>query len=454
MTSQNNISAQLADFAISCKVEKLSETQIEFIQILLIDWLGCVCSGHSHPSLHALANTIDLVDNSSQCTCIPTKTKKSALNAALLNGCSSHIFEQDDFHAQAVIHPSAVIVPAVLAAAEMKGAEGNDFLVALAVGYEVFIRIAKAVGASHYYYYHNTATCGVFGAAVGAGKILGLTKQEMVWALGTAGTQSSGLWEFMNDNDNTMTKQFHPGNAARNGLFSALLAKNGFSGATAILEGQKGFYKATSSDAEPALVTEGLGEIWDFENTQLKFYPTCGHTHTMIEAAIKAVEQNREVKLHEIEELKVYTNASAINLLDGILPENSHKAKFSIPYCLGLAILNKKISTDMFTDKWLKHPEIQSFIPKVKIYEDPYFSEKYPERWDARVEFHFYTGEKLEYSCKYPKGHRKNPLSRNEIKNKFLQLSEGVWTTQQANAVCEKVSDLQNCKSMTTWLTF
>ncbi len=453
MTLQNTISEQLADFVVSCKAEELCETQIEFLKILLIDWLGCACAGHSHPSLNALVNTINLVDNTSQCTCIPLKTKKSALNAALINGCASHIFEQDDFHAQGVIHPSAVVVPAVLAAAEMKNVKGKDFLVALAVGYEVFIRIAKAVGASHYYYFHNTATCGVFGAAAGVGKIFGLNQQEMVWALGTAGTQASGFWEFMNDND-TMTKEFHPGNAAKNGLFSAMLAQNGFRGPATILEGQKGFYKATSSDATPETVTQGLGTVWDFENTQLKFYPTCGHTHTMIEAAIKALEHDRAVKLNEIESVNVYTNAAAIRLLDGVLPESSQKAKFSVPYCLGLAILNQTISQDMFTNKWLQHPEIKAFLPKVKLHEDPCFSEQYPEQWDAMVELNFYTGKKRTCTCKYPKGHRKNPLSRNEIKNKFLQLSKDVWTKQQANAVWKKVSNIQNYNNMTSWLTF
>jgi 2-methylcitrate dehydratase PrpD len=157
---------------------------------------------------------------SPQATLLPGGEKSSALNVALGNGIASHILELDDVHRGAIVHCGAVVMPAALATAERLHANGRKLIEAIVAGYEVAIRIGEAVSPSHYYYWHNTGTCGTFGACAAAGKLLGLEPEQLVWALGNAGTQAAGLWEFLRDG--AMSKHLHPGKAAQNGISQGL----------------------------------------------------------------------------------------------------------------------------------------------------------------------------------------------------------------------------------------
>ena len=179
--------------------------------------------------------------------------------AAFHNGGLSHIVEMDDVHRASVIHPAAVVVPAALAVAEQRRAAGADFLAAVVLGYEVAIRIGEAVGKTHYFHWHNTSTCGVFGAAAAAGWLMGLdAEQHDLGAREAPAPRPNGLWEFIADG--AMSKHLHAGRAAANGVLAAELAAIGFTGARRILEGQQGFFAATAPDGNPAAVTAGLGE--------------------------------------------------------------------------------------------------------------------------------------------------------------------------------------------------
>lgn len=179
--------------------------------------------------------------------------------AALVNGGLSHIVEMDDLDRASVVHPGTVVIPAALAAAETIGADGRAFLTAVVVGYEAALRVGAAVGRSHYAYFHNTATCGVFGAAAAVGSLHGLDAEALTWAFGNAGSIAGGLWQF--NRDGAMTKHLHAGRAAANGLLAARLAARGFTGARAILEGPQGFFAAMSRDADPARVVAGLDRL-------------------------------------------------------------------------------------------------------------------------------------------------------------------------------------------------
>ena len=178
--------------------------------------------------------------------------------AALVNAAASHAVEMDDVHKASILHPAAPVIPAALAMAEREGASGREFLAAIVVGYEVAIRVGEAMGPSHYRFWHTTGTCGIFGAAAAAAKILGLSKPEVAMALGSAGTQAAGLWEFLSDG--AMSKQLHPAKAAADGLLAALVGRAGIHGGDSDLRGREGILSCHGRGIRSQPLDPGFGE--------------------------------------------------------------------------------------------------------------------------------------------------------------------------------------------------
>src|SRR6185437_7688586 len=199
-----------------------------------------------------------------------SRRRTSPLFAAMVNGASSHVVEQDDVHNGAVFHPATVVFPAVLAAAQASGASGREVLTAAVVGYEAGVRVGAFLGRSHYRVFHTTGTAGTLAAAAGAAHVLGADEQTMLHALGSAGTQAAGLWEFLRDAADS--KQLHTAKAAADGLLAAYIAHDGFTGARQILEGEQGMAAGMSSDADPSKLTDRLGERWAVLETSFKYH--------------------------------------------------------------------------------------------------------------------------------------------------------------------------------------
>ena len=182
------ISRKLARFVSHLTYEDLTTEQVYKIKTYFLDWLGSAFAGQTQRPIEIMLEVVRGLGGRTESTVIPDRSKTMSLLAALVNGASSHMVEMDDLHRQSILHPAAPIMPAVFATAEQQHASGQDLITSIAAGYEVAIRIAVAVGPSHYHYWHTTATCGTFGAAAGAAKILGLDEEEVTWALGSAGT--------------------------------------------------------------------------------------------------------------------------------------------------------------------------------------------------------------------------------------------------------------------------
>ena len=234
--TEATLSTQMATFVSRLSFDDLSAEHVKNIKFYLLDWLGSAYGGKNERPTKIMLEVVRSLGGKPESTVLADGSKTMFLLAALVNGASSHVLEMDDLHRKSIFHPACAIIPATLAIAEREGASGKDLLLGISIGYEVGIRVALGVGPSHYHFWHMTATCGAFGAAAGAAKILGLDEEQFVWAMGSAGTQASGLWEFLVDS--AMSKQLHPGKAALNGLLAALLAKGGFTGARKILEGE------------------------------------------------------------------------------------------------------------------------------------------------------------------------------------------------------------------------
>jgi 2-methylcitrate dehydratase PrpD len=441
MSTDQGLAVQLAHFVHDLTCERLSGSLIQKAKVFLLDWLGSVYAGTgAEPTRIATALAADLGGNP-ESSVIPDNSKSSCLMASLVNGMASHVVEMDDLHRESIFHPAAAILPAVFAVGERQHCPGRDLIAAIVAGYEIGIRAAIAVGKSHYHFWHTTGTCGTFGAGAGAGKILGLDPERLAWALGSAGTQASGLWEFLVEG--AMSKQLHTGKAACNGLLAALLAERGFTGAKRIFEGDKGFFRATSRDFDETRLLAGLGEEFVTARNSLKYYASCGHTHSAIDATLQAMDAT-PLDPHAVESVHVSVYQAALDLLGGVKAESPYSAKFNLPFCIASAVKFGKVGLDAFSRERLQDQDIKDLMERVNLKAEPSLSAVYPRKWPARVEIRLKDGRALEGFNAYPKGDPENPLTEQECVDKFKQLTKAALSEPNQSKIVEAVLHLED----------
>ena len=330
----------------------------------------------------------------------------------------SHITETDDLHRSSVTHPACVVIPAALEMARHLELTGKMALEAIVVGYEAMIRVGDALGDAHYRIFHNTATAGVFGSAAAAAYLLELSEDQWVWALGNAGTQAAGLWQF--NVDATMSKHLHAGHAAQAGVRAALLAIRGFTGPEQILEGEKGFFKALCPDARPDAVTaDATG--WRIGETSVKPYPSCRHTHPAIDVTLKLREellaQGRTTD--EVEHIRIRTYDTSQRVTDNPSPDTTFAAKFSIQYCVVTALRHGFPVLPDFEGDRLAATARDPRVQRAEAISDAAFTGRYPVAWGSAVELTLRSGEVLTGETFAASGDPEKPLDRDELKAKI-----------------------------------
>jgi 2-methylcitrate dehydratase PrpD len=354
-----------------------------------------------------------------QATLVGRTERIDALSAAFLNAAAANVHDFCDTHLRTVIHPSAPVVPALLASAELRRVSGPDLLLALVLGNEVQARIGLAISPSHYNKgWHITSTCGVFGAASGAGKLLGLDERQMVWALGTAATQSSGLCECLG----TPAKSVSVGNAARNGLWSALLAEKGFDGPLEPLAGVQGFYNALGETPDLSLVTEGLGESWEILATSYKPYP-CGFViHPVLDCVLDWRRDNPAAEVARVVVrgnplLSIRTNRPDIS--------TGRESQVSVQHAVAASLATGKAGLDQFTDACARDPNVLALRSKVEVVSDSAFS-----TIAAVVEITTADGKTHRLSQQAARGSDVNPLDDADLEQK-LRTAAADWEPRQ-----------------------
>lgn len=383
--------------------------------LLLIDWTGCAIAGQAEPAGQKI--TTAFPDEVGNCTRIGA-SKASPLMAALHNGCLGNVLEMDDVDRQAVLHAAPTIIPAALAMAEYTDAGVKDFLDAIVIGYEATIRIGRAVGPNHYAFWHNTATCGPFGAAAAACHLL--EGSDLVSSLGLAGTQAAGLWQTRHEAD-SMAKQLHAGHAAHAGVLAAMLSAQGFQGPRSILEGEQGFFKAMCQGANPEDILVNPEGGWLLHETSLKPYPACRHAHPAIDAALGIRDK---VNWQNAEEINIETYADAIKFCDNPDPKTTIEAKFSIQHSVAVALAQGSLNLADFNlpkeDANIKisnYSLISNLRSRVKVVEAIDLNENYPEHYGARIDV---EGQKFLAADAY--GDPENPMSEQAVIDKAITL--------------------------------
>ncbi|WP_371374279.1 MmgE/PrpD family protein [Sporomusa aerivorans] len=434
-----NVTAQLVDniFEYSNKVpdEVLAKTQE-----LVLDALGVAIAGSKTAEGEIIAKFVQDMRGTGQATVIGMENPMDPVRAALANGTMGYSIGLTDTHALSITHPGSAIIPAALAVAEQEGRSGEELLKAITLGYEVVTRLGRAINPSHRARgFHTSATCNPFGAATAAALLLGCTKEQLTWALGIAGSTSSGLFEFRQNGD--MTMAFHGGWPAQSGVTAAYMAKKGFTGPKTILEGQDGFFKAMSDKHDAVIINQDFGKRFSVEAMSLRAYCACRYAHTAIEAIGKMKKRRNGIAAADLQEITVYTHKTAID--QETEPNTLVGARLCTVFNLALAILyGPKLTEIQQSD--LHDEKVLEVYKKIKVIEDPNMTAQFPQLWTSRVAVKFTDGTMDEETMDYAKGDPANPMSSEEITNKFQFITSSVMTPAKAEGFLNKINRLRS----------
>jgi 2-methylcitrate dehydratase PrpD len=369
-----------------------------------------------------------------QATILGHGLKTNVMNAALVNGAMAHALDYDDTHSGSLGHPSAPLIPAVLAVAEWKGLSGKSALEAFILGFEVETRIGLGMGMKPYDRgWHATSTFGRFGAAVAAGKLLGLSLEEMKIALGLAGTQAAGLRLVFG----TMTKPFHPGKCAFDGVLSAILAQRGFTCAPNIIEGKKGYWEVLGDDSNLEPMVKDLGKKYEVLKNTFKPYAACLLTHPTIDAILE-MRNKYNLKPEDVEAISCDVGKFCLDSAGQVEPKTGLSGKFSTYYCAALALAEGVAGENMFTDKKVQDPQMVALRKKVKAkvisgYKDT----------EAKVTITAKGGKKYSAYVDTPKGDPRNPPTDEELENKFRSLAPSVLPKPKIDRLVQTIWNME-----------
>jgi 2-methylcitrate dehydratase PrpD len=434
-TDQVDATRKLAGFAANTEFENVPVEVKQNAKRCILDWLGAALAGSLEPT-GSIALSVVETEKPGDSTVIGTSTKTSSMNAALINGIFGHTIELDDIHEQSIIHPAAPVLPAALALAERQNVDGRKLITSVIVGYEVEIRIGASINPSHYRFWHTTGTCGTFGAAAAAGKILGLDSTRMLNAIGIAGTQAAGLIEVFG----TMSKPLNAGRAARDGVLAALLAEKGYTSSTMILESAKGYCRATAQECEFDEITEDLGRKFKLNETIFKIHASCGHMHGAVDA-ILFLSKTHDIKPDSVDEIVVGTYPLAIEIVGkNYEPKSPYEARFSLPYCVAVALSYGKLGLEEFTWERLTDQRILNLARKVKVVVDQRYTDA--RLGCANVLLRTRDGREFSHNVDIPKGYPANPVTKQELQDKFRGLASRVLPSPQVEEIVRTVEDL------------
>ncbi|MGP0074443.1 MAG: MmgE/PrpD family protein [Bryobacteraceae bacterium] len=419
---------ELVGFLHPLQASDLPAEVLDRARYFLVDYLACAIRGSREPSSAAVQRMIQRIGANGCSTVIHTRIRTIPTLAAMANGAASHAIEQDDTHSAGSIHLGTTMYSAALALAEtIPETSSETFFTAIVAGFEAAARIAMAVQPQEHYAlgFHMTPTCGVFGAAITSAKLLGLTREETLAAVGIAGSMAAGSMEFLADG--AWTKRIHPGLAAQNGIQAALLAAEGFTGPLRILEGRDGFLRGYSRNPIPERLTAGLGQSFEILHTAVKPHACCRYMQGPIDAILELM-RDHNLEASQVHRIEVAVLEAGWGLVaephsKKYNPESVVDAQFSMPFGAAVAALDGAAGLDQFTLEKTRSPKVRELINKVVLVKDPRIEETFPKEWPAFVAIEVAGGLRYEKFIRYPKGDPENPLSWEELAAKFQALT-------------------------------
>lgn len=450
------ITQNLAKYCHGLKFRQLPEEVIDRVKYFFLDFIGVACRGSKEDSSQSMFRFVRETGSGNRGgVIIGTKERAPFVYAALANGTSSHAIEMDDVNNEASLHPGVVVFPAAFGTSEMFGSDGKSFIEAVVLGYEVIIRLGKALGPENTYRrgFHPTAICGTFGSSVTASKLMGLNEEEMVSAMGIAGSQAAGSMEYLAQG--AWTKRFHAGWAAHSGMIAAQLARRGFQGPTSIIEGRDGFLHAYSNGADASKVLEGIGSGFEILRTSVKPHACCRYMQPPIDGVLKIVREN-DLRPDQIGKVRLgILRAGAPLIAEPIenkyRPQSIVEAQFSMPFGAAVAVLYRKAGLGEFHLSKINSEKVKRMMRQVECMVDPDLDQTFPKQWCATAEIFTKDGKRYFTKIEYPKGDPENPLSWEELIKKFHDLSGRFMTKERRLKIVDQVKNLEKIQNIKKW---
>jgi 2-methylcitrate dehydratase len=439
------LSRQIAEFAVGLKFEDLPEEVVQEVKRYLYDSIGCAYGAYRTRDVNAVRKIYLQMGGRKEATLIGFGDRLPAVNAALVNSLMIRALDFNDIYwREDPSHPSDLI-PAALAAGELAGTGMKDVITAIVLAYEFEQRLCEFAvpGVRERKWHHATLT--QFVSPIVAGKLLGLTVDQMVHAIGingchnhTIGCPTAGKLTMMKNTVDPL--------AVQAGVFAALLAKEGYTGTEAVFEGKEGLMDVFGPDWAVEKLVGGLGTSFKILECSMKAFPTEALTHTHLSATLKVVREH-DIAYDQIEEVKVTTIARACDILfdpHKYRPTSRETADHSLPYCIAAAIVDRQVTTQSFSDEKLKDPRIWAVIDRIKGEASEEFEKMFPAKQPSRVTIRTKSGQTYSEYLEYPKGDPREPMSSEDLEAKFNALSADLLTPKRQKAIqkmifqCEK----------------
>jgi 2-methylcitrate dehydratase PrpD len=458
------ITDYVAGFVTSLNSSDISDDVAHLGKRSVLDGIGLALAGAVSEQAAISRKHFDSLGivSTSGSTVIGTHMRLPARFAAFANGLAVHADDYDDTQLAVakdrvyglLTHPTAPALPPVLAIAERDKRNGADMMLAYQAGVEVECKVAEAIFPRHYQHgFHSTATCGSIGAAAGAAKLLGLDRDAMRRAISIGATQAGGLRE----NFGTMTKPFHAGRAAENGVVAAEFAALGFTASPNGLEADRGFFRAAGGGFDAAMIAGKLGEPWTFAfpGVSIKPHPSGSLTHPGMAVMMDLILEH-DIKPGRVKRVSVGTNHNMPNALIHHKPKNELQAKFSMEFCMAILLLERKAGLEQYTDDVVNRPDVQAMIAKVDFGVHPEAEAAGFDKMTTIVEVEMEGGEIFGGQADFGKGSPANPMTDAELSDKFRQCA--AWggldktRTEQVLKVLWKLESLADVNELTKLL--
>ncbi len=448
-----NITESLANFASKLSYDDIPADVRNRAKQLIFDVVGIALrsryDAESTPSLISAIEKLGLADGT--CSVIGDSRGYSGPAAALINGTLAHSLDFDDTHAAGSIHPSAPIVPAVFAAAEMTKATGKEIIAAVVAGYEIQIRLSLALGPTDHYNrgFHPTATCGIFGASAGSGMIFGQNAATIASGFGIALSQTAGSMQFLNDGG--WTKRSHVGQASMNGLIAATMAGEGFRGAIDPFEGKAGFLNIYAPNPDHNKAISDLGDYWETSSIAVKPYPSCRYSHAPLDA-IRQLMAKHKITVDEVESVRIGVSRTAWNIIGEPEelkqnPKGIVDGQFSMPFCAAVIMREGNMVWDSYA-KHITNTDTLALCRKVTTAVDERAEAIFPNNMAGYVKIITARGP-FELFVEVPKGEPENFVTDKELRAKFDGLVEPYLIDKQRNALASSLLALDEINNIT-----
>lgn len=409
-------------------MDSIPDTVIHDAKRSLLNWLGVAIGAIRHPTIEIALKTVQDSAGQPAAAVLGRPERLDIINAAFINGVSSHVFDFDDTHLRTIIHPSGPVAPALLALSEVQTVSGAELLHAFILGVEIECRIGNAIYPSHYDVgWHITGTAGVFGAAAAVGKLLGLDSDVLTQALGVAASQAGGTREMFG----TMTKPFHVGNAARNGLLAARLAGNGFTSSMQPLEAQRGYAYTAATERNLDELTVNLGETYEISVNTFKPF-ACGIViHPVIDACVQ-LRNRHGLTAQDIRSVAVRANPLVLELTGKRTPAVGLEGKFSVFHSAAVAFIHGKAGEEEYSDAAVRDGTVTKLRDSVEVTISP----------DVRTDEAFVSvtttdGTVYEIHVEHAIGSLARPMTDGDLETKFRDVTTGVIDTATADRLIE-----------------